>query len=131
MRHLKAPVIKSQNGSFLIEGLIAVLIFSMGILAVVGLQAVSMKNTTQAKIRTDASFIATARIGEMWATQGNLASFAEANTPVPDLPDGKRTTVVNGTEAEVTITWKLPGDATTHQYVTIAQFTNNDDLDDI
>lgn len=125
MRHLKAPVIKSQNGSFLIEGLIAVLIFSMGILAVVGLQAVSMKNTTQAKIRTDASFIATARIGEMWATQGNLASFVEANTPVPDLPDGKRTTVVNGTEAAVTITWKLPGDATTHQYVTIAQITNN------
>lgn len=114
-----------ESGSVLIESLIAVLIFSMGILAVVGLQAVSMKNTTQAKIRTDASFVAAMRIGEMWLHQSDLSIFAETDTSLPELPSGKRTTVINGTQATVTITWQLPGDDTTHKYVTIAQITNN------
>lgn len=127
MRQFKSRVaeLKRQGGSILIEGLVAVLIFSMGILAVVGLQAVSMKNTTQAKIRTDASFIASERVGEMWTHQSTLSSYAEVDTSVPELPNGKRTTVINGNQATVTVTWELPGDSTTHQFVTIAKITNN------
>src|SRR5439155_165247 len=54
--HSKAP--KRQDGVMLLEALIAILIFSIGILAVVGLQAVSIRNVTDAKHRTEAAYLA-------------------------------------------------------------------------
>ena len=42
----------------LLEGLLAILIFSVGILALVALQATSVRATTDAKLRADASFMA-------------------------------------------------------------------------
>ena len=52
----KNPV--NQQGVVLIEALIAILIFSMGIMALLGLQAAMIKNTSDNKYRADASFIA-------------------------------------------------------------------------
>ena len=43
------PKPASQKGSMLLEGLIAILLFSMGIIALMGLQAIAMKNTADAK----------------------------------------------------------------------------------
>lgn len=116
---------RGQRGSVLLEGLIAILIFSVGILGMVGLQAASMKNTTLAKVRIDASLVANQRIGQMWVDRDNLASYAESNTDVVTLPSGKRTTVVVGSQATVTVTWELPGDSTTHSFRTVAQINGN------
>ena len=49
---------KVQSGIMLLEALIAVLIFSLGILAVIALQAVAIKLTGDAKYRTDATLMA-------------------------------------------------------------------------
>lgn len=57
-----------QSGSMLLEALIAVLIFSMGILAIVGLQAASIQASSDAKYRTEASFLANQLIGQMWVS---------------------------------------------------------------
>ena len=46
---------KQQRGIALIEVLVAVLLFALGILALVGLQASMNKNVTQAKLRGEAS----------------------------------------------------------------------------
>ena len=64
-RHTR-PLGSQEKGSVLLEGLIAILIFSFGILAIVGLQANSMRITTDAKMRIDASNIANQRVGIMW-----------------------------------------------------------------
>src|SRR5665647_338907 len=69
-----------QQGVVLLEALVAILIFSMGVLALVGLQAAMVKNTSDSKYRSEASFIAQQRIGMMWADSGNLADYVETNT---------------------------------------------------
>jgi len=70
-----------QGGAMLLEALIAILIFSMGILALVGLQAVSIKNTAEAKYRADAAFLANQIIGQMWSDNTtNLAGYAHNPT---------------------------------------------------
>jgi type IV pilus assembly protein PilV len=58
---------KKQRGIMLIESLIAILIFSLGILAMVGMQARSISQTTQAKYRADAAFLANKIIAQMWS----------------------------------------------------------------
>lgn len=76
----------NQRGMMLIEGLLAILIFSMGVLAVVGLQAASVKNGTDAKYRADASFFANQIIGTMWANQTDLITYAHNPTGAPCAP---------------------------------------------
>ena len=69
--------IKSQQGVILIEALIGILVFALGILAMVGLQALSISNTTQSRNRAEASYFANQIIGRMWvADKTQLATYA-------------------------------------------------------
>jgi len=61
---VKPQARKFQEGVVLLESLIAILIFSMGILALVGLQGAMVKNTSDAKYRAEATFIAQQRLGQ-------------------------------------------------------------------
>ena len=94
-----------QQGVVLLEAMIAILIFSMGVLAIVGLQAAMLKNTTDSKFRTDANYIAQQRIGQMWVDQANLASYIQAASSIPDLPAGTITTTQSGSQYTVTVTF--------------------------
>ncbi len=70
-----------QQGMMLIEGLIAILIFSLGILATIGMQAVSISQTSQTKYRIDASFLANKLIAQMWSDAPALRpSYATGQT---------------------------------------------------
>ena len=121
-----APARTAQKGVVLLEAMVAILIFSMGVLAIVGLQAAMIKNTTDSKYRSEASYIAQARIGQMWADPTNLATYLETNTDIStQLPSGKRT-VTNPSAGNytVTVTWQLPGaDETQHSYTNTVQIT--------
>ena len=106
------PVAKSarrQQGATLIEALVALLIFSIGILAVVAMQAFAVSAVSDAKYRADASFLANQALGRLWGDPANLAAHAESDVDVAGLPQGKRTVEVNGDRAVVTIRWQLPG----------------------
>lgn len=71
----------SQRGSMLLEALIALLLFSMGILGLMGLQAIAVKNTADAKYRTEAAFLANQIIGQMWTENpASLAAYAHNPT---------------------------------------------------
>lgn len=109
MSKLENSAPHKQQGVALLEALIAVLIFSIGILAVIGLQATSVRLTTDAKYRADASFLANQALGRVWADPGNLAAYVEANTALAGLPGGKRKVEVAGDRVTVTITWQPPG----------------------
>jgi type IV pilus assembly protein PilV len=63
--HSNPPQFRGQAGSMLLEALIAVLIFSMGILAIVGMQGSAVRATSDAKYRSDASMLANMLIGQM------------------------------------------------------------------
>lgn len=109
--HKNLPPKSSQQGVVLLEALIAILIFSMGVLAIVGLQAAMIKNTVDSEFRTDASYIAQQRIGLMWTDTANLASYVQPATAIPDLPGGTIATTQSGNQYTVTVTWQQPGQA--------------------
>jgi type IV pilus assembly protein PilV len=69
-----------ERGVMLIEALIAILIFSIGILAVVGMQGIAIKNVTTAKYRSEAAFLADALLAQMWADNGNIAAYNYSGT---------------------------------------------------
>jgi type IV pilus assembly protein PilV len=66
-----------ERGSVLLEALIAMLLFSIGILGLVGLQGTAVKGTAESRYRAEAAFFTNQIIGQMWADNpANLASYA-------------------------------------------------------
>lgn len=120
--------ISSQRGVALLEALVAILLFSMGVLALVGLQGTMIKNTSDSQYRSEASFIAQQWLGIMWAdpATANLPLYAISSGDSQQrddisalLPNGTRIVTVNGNQVTVTISWQQPG-KDPHQLTTVA-----------
>ena len=133
-----------QGGSILLEALVAILIFSVGILAVVGMQTSAVKAASDAKYRSDASLLASELLGQMWVSdrigtnmqtnfQGGggtdrgayttwLANVAAA---LPGVAAGVNQPLVTVNTASglvtVAVFWKLPSEPTAHSYSVLAQ----------
>jgi type IV pilus assembly protein PilV len=76
---MRQPLLRNpQQGVMLIEALIAILIFSIGILAVVGMQGMAIKTVTESRSRSEAAFFASQLLSQMWIDQN--ISPAGANT---------------------------------------------------
>lgn len=90
-----------QTGSMLLEGLVSILLFSIGILAIVGLLASSIKMVGDAKYRSDASLLADQLIGQMWASDRTTTTL---QTNFSSAPAG---TLYNNWASNVSAT--LPG----------------------
>jgi type IV pilus assembly protein PilV len=111
----------------LIEVLVSVLLFSVGVLALVGLQANMNQTQGAAKVRTDASYLATELTGVMWADKTHLSSYQTASCDgyarckawkaklAQALPNGSATVTVNSGDITILITWSLP-DGGSHQH---------------
>ncbi|PZP52468.1 MAG: hypothetical protein DI596_14025 [Azospira oryzae] len=136
--------IDRQAGVFLLEALIAILIFSMGILALVGFQAAAISSVSEAKYRTDASFHANRIIGQMWVDRANLASYgcdpcttnngnaktrqwvkgiqSSAETGLPGVTDAANqpSIAIAGNTVTVTVRWQSPRTAVVHSHVATA-----------
>lgn len=141
MRH--SP--RKQQGVMLIEALVGILIFSIGILAVMGLQAVSIKNTVDAQYRTEAGFLANEIIANMWTECGqtctSLSAFGTASgnnatmtawrtkvaSRLPGVVSGgtnSPTIVISGNTVTVTVFWQVPGTTDVRQFTAIAQINS-------
>lgn len=134
---------KSQAGVMLIEALIGILIFSIGILALLGMQGTAIKNTTDARYRSEASFLATQIVGQMWIDMPNLGSYDTdagayaprdnwVNTVAATLPGiniggGVRVPTIDvgpdvglglaDREVRVQVQWQQPGETATRQVI--------------
>ncbi len=86
----------NQKGVMLLEALLGILIFSIGILAVVGMQTVAVRTVSESKYRMDASFLANEVIGQMWGNRTNLALY-DYNGGVPNAVLTKWVTKVTAT----------------------------------
>jgi type IV pilus assembly protein PilV len=108
----------------MLEALVAILIFSFGILALVGLQSNAVRQSTDAKFRSNASYLANRCLAQMWvADRSQIAKSCEdSNDLSPDLPKPSSRTVTtvgdvaSGYTATVTIHWQMPGESTTHEH---------------
>jgi type IV pilus assembly protein PilV len=143
MNKIQAPSRRRQGGVMLLEVLIGILIFSIGILAMLGMQAVGMRNTIESKYRSEASYLANQIIGTMWVDRGNLPSYddagagnsrrtnwvAEVQARLPQATGANAPSIlVNGTQVTVTMRWLRPGEqaADASRYVIIAQINGVD-----
>lgn len=127
-----------QTGSVILEALIAILIFSIGILALVGMQATAIGNVADAKYRSTSGFLANQIVGTIWATRVGAinanASNVMAATPDPtfacnpcgaangnaytqawvasgvaaELPNGTASIAISGAVVTVTLNWQPP-----------------------
>jgi type IV pilus assembly protein PilV len=64
------------RGLMLIDVLIAVLVFSVGVLAIVGLQSVAVQQSSQAQYRADATMLVSSLIGRMWLTDRQVTTLS-------------------------------------------------------
>lgn len=132
-RKLRAAPRDGQEGSILIEGLVSVLIFSLGVIALIGMQTLSISESLHGKYRTDASYLANEILGEMMLDKNNVASYADAagsasaNRTAWDarvaaqLPNGDTAITMDGASVTVVVSWRNPNETASHSHRTIAQ----------
>ncbi len=135
------PTAHSRQGGFsLIEGLVAILIFSFGILALVSMQATSIQQSSGAKYRSEASLLANDLIGQMWVSDRTAATLqtnfntggasyntwlANVQATLPTSAASAPTVTVSAAGvATINLFWKAPNEepaAPAHRYTTVAQ----------
>jgi type IV pilus assembly protein PilV len=141
---------KRQSGVMLIEALVAILIFSIGILAVVGMQGTAIRNVTDAKVRSDAGFLVDELMSQIWTDKGNINAYAypgsgsvparltgwmaRVNQRLPGSAAVPPTVVITGGTAagglvQITVFWRLPEETTLgippHQHMLLATVAYN------
>jgi type IV pilus assembly protein PilV len=141
---MRALARKAQHGVALLEALVGILIFSIGILAMMGLQAQSIRNTVEAKYRNEAAYLANQIVGQMWVDRANMADYdTAAGTPnvnmtawrtrvastLPGITVGganSPTITVAGPQVTVTLFWRMPSaDSSTRQLSIVAQINDS------
>ncbi len=126
---------RAVRGAALIEAMIGILLFSIGILGLVGLQASMTSAQSSAKYRADAAYLASELLGTMWMNKVNLGVYATTpaapctdqrcldwvNKVANGLPQGTATVAVTaGTGVvDLTVGWTAPNEGT-HSYVLAA-----------
>jgi len=116
---------RTSGGSVLLEALVGILIFSIGILALVAMQAESIRNTSEAKYRNDASYLANQIIGRMWADRvkadgsNNLGSYAHRTGGTVCNPSGASSAYGSVTDWLADVTATLPNAPASKQQITV------------
>lgn len=125
-----------MRGSTLVEGLLAIVVFSVGLVGLLRLQATTLVDGANAHYRSEASLLASDLVGRMWTGDRSLAGlnarFAGANAAefsawrervqasLPGVTATANAPLVSiGAQRDVTITlaWRAPGEAGPHQLV--------------
>lgn len=120
--------LRAVRGAALIEAMIGILLFSIGILGLVGLQASMTSAQSAAKYRADAAYLASELLGTMWMNKVNLGVYATTpaspctdqrcldwvNKVASGLPKGTATVAVTASTGDVNLTvgWTAPNEGT-------------------
>jgi type IV pilus assembly protein PilV len=121
---------RSDRGFALVEALVSILIFSFGVLGLIGLEARGVQFSVDAENRNRAALLSSEIASSMWLA-GNVAQTpaqmtawnfqaSDANAPLTGLPSGVVTITQVGTTnvADITISWQAPSRSTTDQLTT-------------
>jgi type IV pilus assembly protein PilV len=116
MKRPSSPSPDRQSGVALLEVLVSVLIFSLGILGLIGLQARAISLSSDAEDRNRAALLANEVATIMWINKSTTVATAEldawkarvADPLTGGLSTGVGDVTPDGTAAVITITWKPP-----------------------
>ena len=135
---------QGQSGVMLLEALIGILVFSLGILAMVGMQTMGIRLATDSRDRAEAANLASQLVGEMWVNRAALASYeypgsgaapaaltswiTQVNASLPNAATNPPIVTTGasplgasvGLQTTVTLRWVTTTDPTVHQYVMTA-----------
>lgn len=109
--------VRRQRGAALLEALIAILVFSFGVLGIVALEASATQFSVDAEDRTRAALFASELATQMWASNttaldaDTLSAWqARVEAAGSGLPSASASSVVDPATglATITITWKAP-----------------------
>jgi type IV pilus assembly protein PilV len=123
----KTPRRRGQTGIALLEVLVSVLLFSLGLLGLIGLQARAVTFSVDAEDRNRAAMLANELVAQMWLMRTTTLSPDAVDAwqqRVKDpktggLPNGEGTVAADGAgKANVTITWQAPSRSTGSQLKT-------------
>lgn len=143
------PTRRQTEGFVLLEALVALLIFSIGVLGLIGLQATSIKQASAAEYRSIATLQANDLISRMWVSDKSTAPLtamfassvagtgytnwksdwadalpgAKDNLPTVTVTSvsGGGATPVSSSQVTVIVYWQAPSDTTAHNYTVVAQ----------
>jgi type IV pilus assembly protein PilV len=122
-----------QCGFMLIEALVGIFIFSIGVLAVVAMQGHAIGQVSDAKYRIDASFLANEIIGQIWVDRANIGAYAfpggsaaglaawtaKVDATLPGTAANPPTIAVDAATGQVTVTvrWQAPKSTAPSQHM--------------
>ncbi|HWT20046.1 MAG TPA: type IV pilus modification protein PilV [Variovorax sp.] len=125
MKHQRptpSPARTSQSGVALIEVLVSVLLFSLGILGLIGLQSRAISLSIDAEDRNRAALIANEIATTMWTTRTVALDSATWTTRANNLATGglpgasvQITADAAANTADILITWRPPQRTTSEQ----------------
>ena len=122
MKQISCQPKSAQSGVVIIEVMVAILLFSVGVLAIAGLQTTMLKDMGDSQFRVEASYLAQQKLGEMYADiPGTLIGTYNTTSSV-DLPEGTISVtqaVVRG-PYQIQVLWTQPGDPEQHNYTVLA-----------
>lgn len=132
-----------QSGGSLLEGLLAIVLFSVGLMSLLMLLSASLIETGNARYRSEASLLTSDLIAQMWTGERSLTELrARFTNPESDdyqnwlatvhsrLPGSIGTTnlptisIDDQRQVKILIRWQAPGDGKTHQLLTLATITD-------
>jgi type IV pilus assembly protein PilV len=130
LRHRSRSAVRGVRGFVMLEALVAAVIFSIGVLGLVSLQASMTQSQTLGKFRGDAIYLADELVGLLWSdlprvtsyTTANCAGYARCNDWLGKvgrtLPGATTAIAVNGGTGQVDITISWVTQAATQNYTT-------------
>lgn len=141
MKKERVVIQEKQKGVMLLEALLAILIFAIGILAIIGMQAAAVRSVADSKYRADAAYLGNQILGDMWINRANLASYSysggtpsallapwvnRVNAALPGVASiANNPSIALGANNSVTVTirWQPPrvnsGQSNIHNYVVV------------
>ena len=132
----KANSIHHQRGSSLLEGLRAILLFSIGLLSLLMLLSATLIESSNARYRIEASLLISDLVSHMWIGDHSLTGlktrfadttskdyqswFTSVSNRLPGVSaklNAPQITIDDARNVTVNIRWQVPGDSTSHQMI--------------
>ena len=131
-----ANLICYQRGSSLLEGLLAIILFSIGLLSLLMLLSATLIESSNARYRIEASLLISDLVSHMWIGDHSLNGlktrfadttskdyqswFTSVSNRLPGVSaksNAPQITIDDARNVTVNIRWQVPGDGTSHQMI--------------
>lgn len=128
--------LRYSRGSSLLEGILAILIFSVGLISILMLLTTTLTEVGNARYRSEASLLASSLIAEMWVGDRSLVSLSNrygsddaqeyknwrdlVASKLPGITATKNKPVItidSARNVNINIYWQVPGDPQRHKII--------------